>query len=147
MEIKRKRDSGKCYIFDIFRKKWVADTPEESVRQWFCHYLMESKGYPQLSISTETGLKLNGASRRCDTIVYKGVTPMVLIEFKSPDVTIDSSVMNQAISYNTKLKAPYIILTNSKTTYCVKFDFTAGTHVFLSEVPDFTTLLLTRLSP
>lgn len=146
MGLSRKIEKGKCYIFDIFRKTWVVETPEESVRQWFCHYLMESKGYPQLSISTETGLKLNGASRRCDTIVYKGVTPMVLIEFKSPDVTIDSSVMNQAISYNTKLKAPYIILTNSKTTYCVKFDFNTGTHVFLQEVPEFTTLLLTRLS-
>ncbi len=140
MEIKRKIDGGKCYIFDIFRKKWVADTPEESVRQWFCHYLMENKGYSQLSISTETGLKLNGASRRCDTIVYKGVTPVMLIEFKSPDVTIDSSVMNQAISYNTKLKAPYIILTNSKTTLCVKFDFEKGTHQFLNEVPEFNEL-------
>lgn len=140
MGLSRKIEGGKCYIFDIFRKTWVVETPEESVRQWFCHYLMESKGYPQLSISTETGLKLNGSQRRCDTIVYKGVTPVVLVEFKSPDVTINSSVMNQAISYNTKLKAPYIILTNSKTTYCVKFDFEAGTHLFLQEVPDFNSL-------
>ncbi len=130
----------KPQIFDKFRKKYVALTPEEEVRQWFCNYLVESKGYPLLSISTETGLKLNGSSRRCDTIVYKGVTPMILIEFKAPDVAIDSSVMEQAISYNTKLKAPYIILTNSKTTLCIKFDFAAGTHQFLNDIPEYNVL-------
>lgn len=141
MELRRKTEGGKCYIFDIFRGKWVADTPEEGVRQWFCHYLMESKGYPQLSIATETGLKLGGAARRCDTIIYKGVTPVILIEFKAPDVTIDSSVMEQAISYNTMLKAPYVILTNSKTTLCVKFDFAAGTHAFLQDIPNYSEII------
>ena len=137
MELRRKTEKGKCLVFDIFRCKWVADTPEEEVRQWFCGYLMESKGYPLTSISTETGLKLNGAARRMDTVVYKGVTPFMLIEFKAPDVNIDQTVLDQAVSYNTQIKAPYVVLTNSKQTYCIQFDFNLGTHQFLNDIPVF----------
>lgn len=140
MELKYKIERGKYLIFDTFRMKWVAETPEENVRQWFCHYLVESKGYPMLSISNEIGLKLNGAARRCDTIIYKGVTPVVIVEYKAPEVAIDSSVLTQAVSYNTKLQAPYLILTNSKNTYCIKFDFAAGTHQFIADIPAFAEL-------
>ena len=140
MKLKTKLENGKPVIFDPFRKKWVAHTPEEGVRQWFCAYLTEQKGYPEISISTETELKLNGSARRCDTVVYKGGAPAVLIEFKAPDVKIDDNVLLQAVSYNTKLRAPYIIITNSKQLYCIKLDFTAGTHEYLNVVPEFKEL-------
>lgn len=140
MEVRTKVENGKPFIFDIFRGKWVAHTPEEGVRQWFCAYLTEQKGYPKLSISTETGLKLNGCARRCDTVVYKGGSPAVLIEFKAPDVEINDNVMLQAVSYNTKLRAPYIIITNSKQLYCIRLDFAEGTHEYLNAVPEFKEL-------
>lgn len=140
MEVRTKVENGKPFIFDIFRGKWVAHTPEEGVRQWFCAYLMEQKGYLKPSISTETGLKLNGCARRCDTVVYKGGSPAVLIEFKAPDVEINDNVLLQAVSYNTKLRAPYIIITNSKQLYCIRLDFAAGTHEYLNAVPEFKEL-------
>ena len=37
----------KRQIFDFLRRKWVALTPEEWVRQHFTHYLVEQKGYPK----------------------------------------------------------------------------------------------------
>ncbi|MCQ2351394.1 MAG: type I restriction enzyme HsdR N-terminal domain-containing protein [Paludibacteraceae bacterium] len=132
---------NKQQIFDRFRNKFVALTPEEGVRQGFCKYLMEQKGYPQLSISTETCLKLNGTERRCDAVVQKNGKIIILLEFKAPSVPINEEVLKQAVSYNTKLQAPFIILSNSKTTYCIKFDFTAGTHQFLNEVPNFNELI------
>ncbi len=140
MEIKTKTEAGRPLVFDHFRGRWVAHTPEEGVRQWFCCWLVNEKGYPQTSIATETGLKLNGSLRRCDTVVYKAGVPAILIEFKAPDVEINSSVLLQAVSYNTKLRAPYIILTNSKQLYCLKLDFVNGKHEYLSAVPDFNEL-------
>ena len=38
------KQNGKPAIFDIIRKKYVALTPEEWVRQHFVHYLIEHKG-------------------------------------------------------------------------------------------------------
>ena len=49
---------GKRLIFDFLRRKYVALTPEEWVRQHFTHYLVESKGYPQGLLANETQLKI-----------------------------------------------------------------------------------------
>ena len=41
-----KEVNGRKQIFDILRRKYVALTPEEWVRQHFIHYLIEHKDYP-----------------------------------------------------------------------------------------------------
>ncbi len=46
-EIKIGEKDGKRTIFDFLRRKYVALTPEEWVRQHFTHYLVEHKGYPK----------------------------------------------------------------------------------------------------
>ena len=38
-------------IFDILRRKYIALTPEEWVRQHFVHFLIEHKGYPRFPTS------------------------------------------------------------------------------------------------
>ena len=38
---------GRRWIFDPLRRKYVALTPEEEVRQGFVHYLTEGMGYPR----------------------------------------------------------------------------------------------------
>ena len=38
--------NGKNVIFDVIRKRYVALTPEEWVRQHFVHFLIAHKGYP-----------------------------------------------------------------------------------------------------
>ena len=38
---------GKPVIFDVIRRRYVALTPEEWVRQHFVHFLLNHKGYPQ----------------------------------------------------------------------------------------------------
>ena len=40
---------NKQLIFDFLRRKYVALTPEEWVRQHFVHFLIDHKGYPRLS--------------------------------------------------------------------------------------------------
>ncbi|UII24580.1 type I restriction enzyme HsdR N-terminal domain-containing protein [Fulvivirga maritima] len=39
-----RKNEGKVEIFDIVRKKYVALTPEEWVRQHFVHFLVNEKG-------------------------------------------------------------------------------------------------------
>lgn len=45
---KLSKKEGKNFIFDELRKKYVALTPEEWVRQHFIHFLIEQKGYPKV---------------------------------------------------------------------------------------------------
>lgn len=71
-------------IFDPYRRKYVAATPEEKVRQWFCAYLTSEKQYPTVAIANECTLNINGLQQRCDTIVYKKESLVSLSNTKLP---------------------------------------------------------------
>ena len=57
-EIKIAERNGKNVIFDMLRKRYVALTPEEWVRQHFVHYLTDYKGYPKGLLANEIQLDL-----------------------------------------------------------------------------------------
>ena len=57
--------NGKNVIFDVIRKRYVALTPEEWVRQHFVHFLIAHKGYPTTLLANEVMVKLNGTTKRC----------------------------------------------------------------------------------
>ena len=63
--------NGKNVIFDVIRKRYVALTPEEWVRQHFVHFLIAHKGYPTTLFANEVMVKLNGTTKRCDTVLYR----------------------------------------------------------------------------
>ena len=44
---------GKKVIFDVIRRRYVALTPEEWVRQHFVHFLIDQKGYPVSLMANE----------------------------------------------------------------------------------------------
>ena len=56
---------GKSVIFDVIRRRYVALTPEEWVRQHFVHFLMERKGYPKALLANEVQVTLGYT--RCST--------------------------------------------------------------------------------
>ena len=60
----------KRLIFDFLRRKYVALTPEEWVRQHFVHYLVEVKRYPKSLLANEVELKVGDKKLRCDTLLY-----------------------------------------------------------------------------
>ena len=64
----RSGDKG-VEVYDELRQKWLLVTPEEWVRQHFVHFLMSHMGVPRSLIANELGIRLNGMSRRCDTVV------------------------------------------------------------------------------
>lgn len=142
----QKSDKG-IRIFDSIRKKFVALTPEEWVRQNFIRYLIEEKKYPASLIAVETGLKYNQLKKRCDITVFnrKGEKWM-LIECKAPEVRISQETFNQVAIYSKggRGKTKFLAVTNGLSHYCSEMqdhsdtqDQTERTCRFLKDFPDF----------
>lgn len=140
-ELKIAVRSGKKYVLDILRKKYVALTPEEWVRQHFVHYLIYHLGYPQGLLANEVSISLNSTSKRCDTVLYSSsLSPRMIVEYKAPDVPITQNVFNQITRYNIVLKVDYLIVTNGINHYCCRVDYQTGSCTFLTSVPHYNCL-------
>lgn len=128
-------------LFCPFRRKYVAATPEEHVRQTFLHALVEHYGYPQSLIGVEVPIAVGaGVDKRCDAVVYsRSLQPLMLIEFKAPKVSITQSTLDQAAVYNTTVHAPYLILSNSKQTVVAHIDDNQQIS-FLNHIPSWNQL-------
>jgi hypothetical protein len=141
--IKTTQRKGRTAIYDILRRRYVALTPEEWVRQHFIHHLIEHKGYPQALLANEVGLTVGGVMRRCDSVLYhhEGGRPRIIMEFKAPTVAISQAVFTQIASYNSVLRADYLFVSNGLRHYCCHLDYVAGTSRFLQEIPAYDELV------
>lgn len=107
-------------IFDPVRRKYVALTPEEWVRQHIIHYLRD-RGYPASLIAIERGIEVNGLMRRFDIVVYdRDTLPLILVECKAQEEPLDHKVVMQAVAYNLTVRAKYLWLTNGTHTYFIR---------------------------
>ena len=127
-------------IWDPLRKKEVALTPEEQVRQWCIRVLAEQMQVPMHMMMSEAGFKLGGKSYRADILVYdRQASPLMVVECKRPDVELSQEVLDQAIRYNMVLNVKYMIITNGTKTYiCRKGETGYG---FIDYVPDYEQML------
>lgn len=123
-------------IWDPLRKKDVARTPEEVVRQWFIGVLHSSFQVPLHMMMSEAGLKLGDKQYRADILIYdRKINPLVIVECKRPEVELTQEVLDQAIRYNMVLDVKYIIITNGTKTYvCGKQD---GRYAFMKTLPTY----------
>ncbi len=138
---KVKEKDGKPVIFDPVRRKFVALTPEEWVRQHFVNYLICNKGYPKELLANEVSLKLNGTTKRCDTVAYdRFLVPLMIVEYKAPHVEITSAVFDQIARYNMVLHVQYLTVSNGVNHFCCKIDYENLTYSFLKEIPTYDTL-------
>jgi hypothetical protein len=128
-------------VFDCVRKRYVALTPEELVRQNVIIYLANVKNYPINLMRVEVSMKLNNMQKRCDILIYnRNRKPLLMVECKAENVKISQDVFNQLSRYNLIFKVPYLIATNGKTTYCSKINFETQSYEFLKEIPTFEEL-------
>lgn len=128
-------------IFDSIRKKFVALTPEEWVRQNFIRYLVEYKNVPPSLIAVEKSLSLNERIKRTDIVIYdSGARARMIVECKAPAVKITQLVFEQIGRYNMTLKVDYLIVTNGLNHYCAKIDFANKRFSFLKDIPDYNAL-------
>lgn len=131
-------DGKRHYIFDELRRKHLVWTPEEWVRQHWIHHLIQVKKYPKGLLKPESGLHLHGMPRRSDLLAYNAAGNMVLLaEFKSPNVSINTSVFEQVSRYNSVYRIPLLLVSNGLIHYCWKIDFEHGSYEFLEELPLF----------
>ena len=132
---------GKPVIFDVIRRRYVALTPEEWVRQHFVHFLLNHKGYPQALMANEVQVQLNGTKKRCDTVLYRrDRTARMIVEYKAPDIEITQAVFNQITRYNMVLKVDYLVVSNGLQHYCCRMDYEKNSYTFLPDIPDYQLL-------
>ena len=138
---KLKKAKGEVLIFDQIRKKYLMLTPEEWVRQNFLNYLINHKGYPLSLMENEAIIKLNNMTRRCDTVVYNNhLKPLVIVEYKRPEVEINQQVFDQIVRYNIVLRVDYLIVSNGLSHFCCKMNYDNQSYSFLEDVPEYEEL-------
>ncbi len=140
-DINVKKIDGKFSILDPLRRRFVALTPEEWVRQHFVNFLLKEKGYPAALIANEIQIDLNKLKKRCDSVVYnRDLSPLMIIEYKAPDVEITQQVFDQIVRYNIVLKVKYLIVSNGLNHYCCIMDYEKQSFNYLSDIPNYTDL-------
>lgn len=127
-------------IWDPLRKKEVALTPEERVRQWCIGVLVGQLQVPAHMMMSEAGFKLGNKQFRADIIVYdRKARPLMVVECKRPEVELTSEVLDQAIRYNMVLNVRYIMITNGTRTFvCTRKE---GGFVFIGNVPTYNEMI------
>ena len=139
--IKIQEQDGKRTIFDFLRRKYVALTPEEWVRQHFVHFLTEHKDYPAGLLANEVELTIGDKWLRCDSILYnQEMKPQMIIEYKAPHITLTQRVFDQITAYNLLLRVDYLIVSNGLQHICCRMDYTNNAYHFLKEIPNYKEL-------
>lgn len=142
-DIRLAQKNGKKMIYDFLRRRYITLTPEEWVRQHFTHFLVEHKHYPAALIANEVGLDVGGVNRRCDTVLFhrEGGRPRLIVEYKAPSIPITQEVFNQICSYNSVLRADYLIVSNGISHYCCHIDYQQNAVQFLRDIPAYEELV------
>lgn len=141
-EVNVKKVNGKFCIFDRLRRRFVALTPEEWVRQHFIYYLIHEKGYPEALIANEIQINLNNQKKRCDSAIYdRSMNPLVIVEYKAPEVKITQEVFDQIARYNLVLRVRYLIVSNGLQHYCCRIDYEKQEYQYLQDIPHYSELL------
>lgn len=138
VDLKIRREGNLLKVYDRLRDKFVTLTPEEFVRQHFTAYLINQLHYPPSIMANEVAIKLNETLKRCDTVIFDHEgTPLLIAEYKAPNVAVSQSVFDQIVRYNMKLKARYLVVSNGLSHYCCVNDYDKDTYHFIRRIPDY----------
>ncbi len=112
---------SRCFI----RKRAIADTPEERVRQVLLQKMVAELGFPKGLLSVERAIP---HQRRTDIICYtQEMIPLLLIECKAGP--IGEAAIRQVLGYNETMGAPFVALSNGKETMTLWFEGAKRTSV------------------
>ncbi len=137
--IERRQD--KLYIWDELRRKSVRLSPEEWVRQHIIHYLIHHLGYPPSLLMNEVGLTLGDTKKRIDSVLYdRQLRPLMLLEYKAPEINLSDKVLRQALRYNMALRVPYLVLSNGLQHVAYQIDYEQQTYQTLTQIPQYNEL-------
>lgn len=131
-------------VFDPLRRKEVALTPEEEVRQWCIKVLSTELGVPMHMMMSEAGFRLGDKQLRADILVYdRQARPLAVVECKRPEVALGREVLDQAVRYNMVLNVRYMIITNGRQTFACRRTDEDGQvrYVFIDKVPSYNEMI------
>ena len=131
-------------IWDPLRKREVALTPEERVRQWCIGVLNSAMEVPLHMMMSEAGFKLGEKQFRADILIYdRSARPIAVVECKRPEVELTQEVLDQAVRYNMVLNVKYMIITNGNKTYILGQTEKDGrmSYEFVKKLPNYQEML------
>jgi hypothetical protein len=115
----RRLASGWVQVYDPIRKRWVAYTPEEAVRQNLITYCLTELKYPSAYVAVEKSVAAPGIAARADLLVYNTAhQPWMLVECKAPEVAVSEQTLYQLLRYQHALGCRYWVLYNGITCFC-----------------------------
>lgn len=130
--------AGRLAIFDPVRKKYVALTPEEWVRQHVIQYLYREKQVPISLIRAESEIRLYKTRKRFDLAVFdRNGKALLVVECKSPSIAVTQDVLDQAARYNITLKVGFLMLTNGMQHIYCHIDTNTGITRMINDLPDY----------
>ena len=114
---------GKIFVFDPLRRRYVALTPEEEVRQKVLYLLVEHLHVPAGLVAVEYSVKVNGLDKRCDAVVFDAEgRPLMIVECKAQSVKITAKTLDQAVRYYSALQPRFLLLYNGQDCHCLKVE-------------------------
>ena len=132
---------GRTQIYDVLRRRYVALTPEEWVRQHFVHYLAGHLGYPLSLMGNEVRISIGAKQLRADTVVYnRQLQPEVVVEYKAPTIALTRKVFDQVADYNQQLHVRCLMLSNGMQHMCFLLDTHSMTYRQLKDIPTYEQL-------
>lgn len=141
--LKLSRKGDNLFVWCVVRKKTLLLTPEEWVRQHVIHFLINDKKVPKGLISSELSIIINALNRRCDIVVFsKDGVPVMIVECKAPEVTLDEKVFHQIAHYNFKMNVDYLMMTNGIHHVFCKIDRSNQKIIYLEEIPLYDELIV-----
>lgn len=141
-DIKIRREGNRAVVLDPLRRRWVALTPEEWVRQHFVNLLVSEKHYPATLVANEVQLSVGEKVMRADTVVYdRTLRPRMIVEYKAPTVAITQKVFDQISVYNLLLRVDYLAVSNGRQHYVCRMDYNNERYLFLEDLPDYEVFL------
>lgn len=142
-DFKLRKEGNTIKIYDFIRRKYVALTPEEYVRQHFVNWLCTELGYPPSIVANEVRIHLNETQRRCDTVIFNpGSEPLMIVEYKAPDIALSQATFDQIVRYNMVLRARYLVVSNGMKHYCCVMDYKNNTYNFIPRIPAYSEVIM-----
>ncbi len=138
IKLRAKESGSSISAWDVVRRCYVVLTPEEWVRRHVVEMLINQLQIPIPQIIEEYPITLNSQKQRADVVVIdREGAPQLMIECKSYDVKISQATLDQAVRYNSVLRARYIMLTNGLTHHCYERTDDMGGYKALDALPEF----------
>ena len=126
--LKLSSKAGRIYVQCLLRRKPILLTQEEWVRQHLISFLHYQQGFPLEKMAIEKEIQYDGFKRRWDLVIYdEKFQAQVLLECKAPQIKLSHEVFIQIATYQSKIQAPYLILSNGLVHLIYEVDFSKKT--------------------